>query len=584
MPPGRVIVSRALMAAIVIVLAAAASRGADDVTREPRTWWGARELPRQWQRRVPESDAVRTPRPLTYDEAVEPVSLKQAIAIALENNPRIAASRLEPALQEAGILGAQAQYDPTLAAEILQSHSRTPNQSILAGRDTLVVDDRVANVHLLKRLRTSTELQIDFLNERIDNNAQFNQLRPAYQPVLNFSVVQPLLRNFGWDFTYLVVRVAEQQADAARYQYEADLADFVTTVIVAYWDVVRARENLEVQRESLALAERTTSENEARVRVGLLAPVAVLEARADAKAREEDVLIAENDLVVARQRLAQLAYYRPGDTFVPRTLEPTDDAEPEEVHVDLDETLVAALEVRPEVRASARGVQVSVLNERITGNALLPRVDLVGSYGVNGLSGQSRPVIAERNIAGGNCVQIQADPPLFSCNSPYGGPAADAYDRMGTNEFRSYSFGVQIQVPLSNALARSQYSQSRIARSQAELNHRELLSRITLDVRVSIADVQSARQRIDTTRVARELAEENLRNQEKRHEVGLATTKDLLDFQTRLTSARAAEVVAKTDYLISVARWRRAKGQLLLHYQIVLDDPSRRGTPWFAWF
>jgi outer membrane protein TolC len=568
-----------IMLCVLVAVSASVASAAD--TREPRTWWGARELPRQWRPSTPESDAVKLPDP-TRDEQVEPVSLKQTIAVALENNPGIAARRLEPARQEAGILGAQAQYDPILAAEVGAAHSRTPNQSVLAATDTLVVDDRFANLHLLKRLRTSTQLQVDFLNERLDNNASFNQLRPAYRPEVVFSVVQPLLRNFGWDFTYLVVRVAEQQADAARFQYEADLANFVATVIAAYWGVVRARENLEVQRESLALAERTTTENEARVRVGLLAPVAVLEARADAKAREEDVIIAENDLVVARTRLAQLAYFRPGGTFVPRTLEPTDEAEAEDVIADVDGTLSAALEARPEVRASARGVQVSMLNERIASNRLLPRVDLVGSYGLNGLSGRSRPVITSSNISAGNCTQIQADPPLFSCNSPYGGPAADAYDRLGTNEFRSYSFGVQVEVPLSNALARSDYTQTRIARSQAELNHRELLSQITFEVRESVSGVVSSRQRIDTTRVARELAEENLRNQEKRHEVGLATTKDLLDFQTRLTSARASEVQAKTDYAISVARWRRAQGRLLLHYQIVLDEPGNRSTPWFA--
>jgi outer membrane protein TolC len=566
----------------LVAVSATAGHAAD--TREPHTWWGARELPRQWRPNEPESDAVKVPSEITQDENVEPVSLKQAIAIALENNPRIAAQRLEPAKQEAGILGAQAQFDPTLAAEVRQAHSRTPNQSVLAATDTLVIDERSANAHLIKRLRTSTLLQGDFLNERIDNNASFNQLRPAYQPALNFSVIQPLLRDFGWDFSYLVVRVAEQTADAARFQYEADLANFVAEVIVAYWAVVQTRENLEVQRESLALAERTVSENEARVRVGLLAPVAVLEARADAKAREEDVIIAENDLVVARQRLGQLAYYRPDDTFVPRTLEPTEEAEPEQVDVNLDATISNAVNERPEVRASARGVQVTVLNERIAGNALLPRVDLVGSYGLNGLSGLSRPVITNRNVAGGGCVQIGADPPTFSCNSPYAGPVGDAYDRMTTNEFRSYTFGVQVQVPIANAAARSDYTQSRITRSQAELNHRALLSQITFDARASVADVVSTRQRIDTSRVARELAEENLRNQEKRHEVGLATTKDLLDFQTRLTSARAAEVQAKTDYAISVARWRRAQGRLLGHYQIVLDEAGHRTTPWFARF
>src|SRR5207244_11416409 len=100
------------------------------------------------------------------------------------------------------------------------------------------------------------------------------------------------------------------------------------------WNGDGPRENLEVQRESKALADRTVDENEARVRVGLLAPVAVLEAQADAKSRETDVIRAENDLIVSRQRLAQTAYYRPAATFVPRSLEPAEEAMPEDVAVD----------------------------------------------------------------------------------------------------------------------------------------------------------------------------------------------------------------------------------------------------------
>jgi outer membrane protein TolC len=411
--------------------------------------------------------------------------------------------------------------------------------------------------------------------------------------------VQPLLQNFGWDFTYLVVHVAERTADASLYQYEAQLADFVEQVIETYWNVVGARETLEVQRESKGLADRTVEENQARVRVGLLPPVATLEAQADAKSREEQVIIAENNLALTRQQLAQLAYYRPDGTFVPRTLEPVEEATPEDVAVDLDETLAVALVERPEIEASARGVEAQQLNEKIAGNALLPRLDVAGSYGVNGLSGRNRPlsspeiVISSVDLGGGRCSPIPSTTgePRFLCRvtvtapaSPFAGPRSDAYDRLTSNDFRSYSFGLQFQVPLSNASARGQYTQSRIARDQAELNHRELLSRVTLEARQTVADVITTRQRIDTTRVARELAEENLRNQQKRHEVGMATTKDLLDFQTRLTTARAAEVQAKIDHAIAVARWRRAKGELLAHYQVLVEQPGQHSPPWFARF
>lgn len=564
------------------------------------TWWGATEIPGQWQRHVPPSPALTVPLPITHDEHVESVSLKDAIALALENNPGIAAQRLEPVRQGEGILRSQAQYDPIASAEVQESKSITPNASSLSGTRTLNIDDRFANFHLFKTFRTSTSANLDFLNDRLDNNATFQQLRPQYKPVFALSVVQPLLQNFGWDFSYLVVKVAEQTAEASFYTYKAQLTDFVELVIEAYWNIVGARENLEVQRESKALADRTTKENEARVRVGLLPPVAVLEAQADAASREEQVIIAENTLAVARQQLAQIAFYRPDGTFVPRTLEPVEEAAPEEVTVDLDETLTNALAERPEIQASAHGVTAQVLTERIAGNALLPRLDLVGSYGQNGLSGTNRPfarpstIISQTDLTnspqfpGAKCEPLPSG--HFLCfinvtnNSQFSGSVGDAYNRLTSTDFYSYSFGLQFQVPLSNAQARSNLADSRIARDQAELNHRQLLSTVTLQVRQSVADLTAARQRIDTTRVARELAEENLKNQTKRHEVGMATTKDLLDFQTRLTTARAAEVQAKIDYATAIARWRRAKGELLAHYQVVLDQPGRGSAPWFARF
>jgi outer membrane protein TolC len=590
MSHGRVYVAGAL-----VLLTILAARGAERPYGE-RTWWGTTQLPAQWRRGIPRSPALDVPSPITRDETVEGVTLKEAIGMALANNPRIAARRLEPLRQESGILQAQAQFDPTLAGELLHHRSTLPNTNTLAGQaNTIEIDDRTANFHLLKLFRSGTQLSVDFLNERLDNTSGFNELRPQYTPELNFSVVQPLLRGFGWDFSYLVVRIAEKTADAARAQYEAELANFVELVVEAYWEVVRARENVEVQAESKALALRTVEENQARVRVGLLAPVAVLEAQADAASREEQLIVAENDLDVARYRLAQLVYYRPEGTFVPRNLEPTDELVTEEVAASLDESLDLAMVERPEIYASARTVEAQQLNERIAGNQLLPRLDLVGNYGLNGTSGVGQPisftstVLSPTDLGGGRCART-SDGTQFICNvsvsgvSPFAGPKGDAYDRLTSNDFRSYSFGLQFQVPLSNALARSQYTQSRIARDQAELDHRRLLSEVTLEVRQSIADVVAGRQRIDTSRVARELAAENLRNQEKRHEVGMATTKDLLDFQTRLTEARAAEVASKVDHAIAVSRWRRAEGRLLAHYQILVEQPGRDSPPWFARF
>ena len=555
-------------------------------------------LPEQWQKDPPPSAALDVPRPVTRDGETQRVTLQEAIGRALENNPGIAAKRLEPVRVGEDVLEAQSQYDPVAGGSAEYTQSITPNANALAGTRTTELNDRFLVANLGKLFRTSTRLTLDFNWDRLANNGRFYQLRPQYTPELGFSLVQPLLRDFGWDFSYLVVRVAERTTEGAFYQYEANVANFVQQVIDAYFAVMGARANVQVQQEAEALAQRTVDENKARVKVGLLPPVAILEAQADASARHDDVIRAENLLEVSRQQLAQLCFYRPDGTFVPRTLEPVEYAGIEEVRADVDETLDVALEARPEIHASAKGVQARQLTERIASNALLPRLDVVGGYAVNGLAGKDRAnakqtskelVVSPTDL--GNCQFL--GPGAYLCPitvttgtppSPFAGTRGDAFDRLASGSFKTYNFGVQLSVPIDNAAAKAQHTRSRIELNQSELNHRELLSQVTLEVRQSVADVLSSRQRIDASRVARELAEENLRSQQKRYEVGMATTKDLLDFQQRLTSARAAEVQANFDYAVSVAAWRRAQGTLLEEYHIVLQHPKLKAAPWFAKF
>lgn len=571
---------------VALVVALATPVGAEAPTPAPPSPFRFSVLSEQWQTQLEANPALQLPPAITRDDEIQSVTLKEAIAIALENNPGIAARRLEPTRVQQDVLEAQGQYDPVFDSQILYEKVVTPNPSVLSDVITSKVSTRTMDFGLRKLFRTGTHVDFDFLNERLDNNARFIQLRPQYTPQSSFSVVQPLLRDFGWDFSYLVVRSAERSADAAYYQYEADISDFVIQVIVAYWAVVGRREAVEVRREALELAERTVSENRARVDVGLLPPVSVLEAQADAKSREEQLIVAENDLTIARQRLAQIAFFRPNGSFVPRTLEPVEAADREDVQPEVDESLAIALKERPEIAASSKGVEVRQLNERITGNQLLPRLDIVGSYGINALSGRNRTTYTISDTNTGNCTFISAG--VYNCpettRSPFAGHERDAYHRMISGDYESYNFGVQLEVPIDNATAKARNTRSKIELNQAELNHRQLLSDVTLEVRQTVSDVLTSRKRIDTSRVASQLAEENLRNQTKRHEVGMATTKDLLDFQTRLTEARAAEIQSQIDHAIALARWRRAEGQLLDHFQIIIDRPGVTPTPWFAWF
>ena len=136
----------------------------------------------------------------------------------------------------------------------------------------------------------------------------------------------------------------------------------------------------------------------------------------------------------------------------------------------------------------------------------------------------------------------------------------------------------------TNAAAKAEYTKAKIDVSQSELTRRQLFSDISLEVSTAANDVIANIKRIQASRVARELAEENLRNQQKRLEVGIATTKDVLDFQDDLTQARGVELQAATDYNISLAELARSQGTLLDEYSVVVEVPGERFTPWWARF
>ena len=283
-----------------------------DLTRTP---WRGGVLLDQWRRAEPDSPVLHVPDRITRDEQVERVTLKDAVALALANNPGIAAQRLEPVRREQEILRAQGVYDPTLAGELNYAKSETPNASSLAGTRTLNVDDRTADFHLFKTFRTGTRATIDFLNERLDSNARFNQLRPAYTANLNFSLVQPLLQSFGWDFSYLVVRVAEQSRGAS--STPGALSDFVEQ----YRGVLErsdARERRGAARVDGA-RRRTVRERGPRA----VAFPAGGRARARADARPRAAACQRGELARRRRPSCAARVYSPGRHLRPRNLEPS---------------------------------------------------------------------------------------------------------------------------------------------------------------------------------------------------------------------------------------------------------------------
>jgi len=508
-----------------------------------------------------------------------PITLGEAVVTAVANNPGVLARRREPESAAFGVLGAESVYEPKIRVDFAYADRKIPTSDLLQGvegsqlGDAREDDEYLADVALSKTLRSGTEVELLWQNARRTTNSSFDAFSPSFQPAVGVGVAQPLLRDFGGMSARTTVELAEKTSFRTAAQYEATLADFVLEVVDGYWAFNLAEAELAAKQRSFELASELASEARARVQIGSLPPVAAKEAASDAAARDEEVIAARNQLELRARALQYRIMLGGARTAAPAAVRPGQAHTVEAVPLDAATSLAHAVEDRAEARAARLEIDSAKLDEKLAKNFLLPSLDVVGRYDIVGLGGRDN-----RNFAppGGGTI----DPSGRSETDAFG----DSYDVLGDADFFRYRIGVELEVPLSNAEARSRYAQATIAVRRAEDALRATVSDIALDIQQAVGDVESAYKRVGAARLSRELAEQNLVDQKKRYEVGIVTTTDILDFQEKATNAMAAEARAIADHATAIAELRRAEGTLLPHYGIRVEFADRPGKEWWSRF
>jgi outer membrane protein TolC len=496
------------------------------------------------------------------------MSLAEAVAAAVANNPGIRSQAEVPNSAAWAPFGATGAFDPKFRANANGNSTKAPAGSALASGQQVFKEESIrGGVSISKLLRSGANVDLAWQTARIDTNSVFFTIDPRYDNRLTLSLRQPLLRNFWASRENTTVLVARSEAEESLAAFEAGLSRFVAGVIDSHWEYTPAAADLEVSRRSLALARELVRDAEARVAVGLLAPVAVKEAQADAAAREEKAIQAENALVVAGRDLQHQVMLGAAESKAPERVVPVEEHVVLPVELDRPSSLKTAVECRAEIRGATYALGRRRLEEKRARNERLPSVDLVGHYAMLGLAG-------DETFGEDGTVRP----------SPYIGNYGDSLDTMFGNNYQDYRVGIEIEVPFGNAEARASLAAAEIQVRRAARDLDQTVSTVALDVERAIADVAGSHKRVIASKAARELAEENMRNQQRRFELGAVTTKDVLDFQEKLAGAMASEVGAITDHARSVTRLRVAEGTLLARFGIEIQSPDAPGQPWWYKF
>jgi outer membrane protein TolC len=523
---------------------------------------------------------------LVDGQPLQATSLADCIELALRNNTDLQIQRLGPLSAVAGVYRALGQFDPAFYGDILRDRSTVPTTtSLTGGIDPIRLTHNLNfDFGLRKQLLSGGLAELKWTNNRLVANPSFVQtLRPQYTTFLGFSLSQPLLRDFGWRYSLLVVEVAETEAESAYYDYRGRIASTITQVERAYWTLVAAIENVRVQEHGRELANELLRQNEGKFNVGALPQTAVLEARAEVARREANLIEAKNRLTISRDNLRVLVNARAPDAPAIINIDPQYRPEIESYHIDLERSLQTALRQRPELRAAQLNVRTSGLERKIAQNQLLPKLNVVGGVGMNGIGGEDAEAVTLGTVEPTPGMPVQIIVPVEPNQATLGG-YKEALSQLYDGRFYQYHVGASFEIPLDNATAKAAYARANIDFERDRLSLRQLQENITLEIKTAVGNLETDLKSIEARRIARELAGENLRNQQARYDVGLATTKDLLDFQNLYTLAQLQEVQALTQYNSDLAELRRVEGTLLESHNVVVESATAVDRPWWARF
>lgn len=479
---------------------------------------------------------------------VLPLTLEQAIGMALENNPDYLVELLRARAAQEEVSVSLGVFDPVIGVEATYAENRQPFFSanpfsgFPIGLNVASSDSLRISTSISKRFMTGTQARA-FWEESRQKTENVFALNPAYAPAVGIELTQPLLRGFGIDVNMAPVRIAENLALGADAGYADFLMAATVSVEESYWTLVRAEEQLRFQERSVESAQKFLDDQRRRREVGAASDLDVVVAQAGVAGQREGLIAAENALEAARDGLVRLV--RPSsessrwDVFIIPTDRPWMLPEPD---LDPERTVQLARERRPDVHRALLDIDTAEHSLVLRRNEALPQLDAFAQLREDGLGGQHH----------------------------------SAWTALGSGRFYSWNAGLRLNLPLflRSERARVRAAQHDVERAEAAI--RGVEANIVLQVRRAIRDVRTAKAQIEATRASRILAARRLRATRTQVIHGTAVPRDVLRDLADLAAAESAEVQAYINYRLALTRLEQAKGTQLDRWLDRLDPRVRR--------
>ncbi|MGH9310556.1 MAG: TolC family protein, partial [Vicinamibacterales bacterium] len=457
--------------------------------------------------------------------------------------------RLEPQLLDLQVAGLYATYRPTITSSLFtQGQTDLPSDQLAGGvgasAASISNDNTQWNGGVRQNLRWGGgNFIVNFNNTRTETSRTTALRNPAYNSVFQAQYTQPLMRNFRTDQTRSNLLISELQGQITDLDLRASLTVTEANVRAAYWDLVFAIENVEAARRSLELSTKLVQDNRARVEIGTMAPIDVVQAQAEEATRRQALVTAEAQRRTNELALKRLIVSGTDDDLWNATIEPTDRPATAPEPIDLEAAVRSALANRADLEIAKRSLEQNEIAMRNLRNQTLPDLNLIANYNLQGRGG---PQYIRQGIGG-------------AINETIPGGYLDALRTLSDFTAPTWSVRLNFELPIGRSAAEANYARARVqvSQTQAQIKQAELI--IATEVTNAALNVRNALEAVQASAVARELSEQRLQAAQSKFEVGMATNFEVVQAQRDLADARTTELRNVLEYRKAIVDFQRSQ-------------------------
>lgn len=501
----------------------------------------------------------------------KPLTLAEAITLALENNKDIEVTRKNVKIAEFDLKAARGYYEPRFSGQTYYERSTVPNVSVFSSNQETTQGSFVGNAGVQGYVpRFGTVLNATFNNTRLSTDNPISILSPQQNSSLNFSVTQPLFRGRNFDLPRRNIEVAKRNLSLTDTQFRQRTIDIIANVQRAYWDLTYALRNLQVQRDGVKDAKDQLEHNRRLVNEGQLAPIDVLAAETQVANFEQSVYDALNVVGVAENNLKNMIAQNRNDILWGKSLTPVDSVDLDPPLTTLTQALDAAMANRPELEINNAQKDINALDQRYYKELKKPQIDLVASYSSSGIGGTQNPNFSSPFArpcvpTDTACLAQQVQQQLATQNllNSIGGGSSSVTD-IFSNKYPTFRVGVQFNLPLfGDKTSRAQYGRSLIEGERLDTQREQLEQNIQVDVRNALQSLRTAEARLRAAAISRENSVKQYDSEQRKLDAGQSDIYKVLERQTALTTARSNELRAQTELNKLISDLQRATGNSL---------------------